>query len=1110
MSTHHPSVLFVDDEPDVLEVLRHLFERRMEVLTATSADEALKLLRSRSIDLLVTDQKMPEMTGIQLVAQARSEGIEITTILLTAYTQPADLIAAINEGQVYRYVTKPWDINDLTMTVKNALEAVQLRKDKEQLVNSLRKRVEALSVMYEVSRESANDAPTHEAIVDRLLSVVGRVLPHDCSAALIDPSDGHSLSLRIRCQSALGEKGLLTVKEAVLMQHRKATGVILPEDRVLTRVNVVGRDGHLVGGPSSFSSSLVVPLVTGGQVVGTLALFSAKPETYSTEDGELLDLLVNQVGDAISSLRAAESAHRTRIERMVEAMVDGVVLTDERNQVVVMNSAARTLLKLSETSDKAQSRLLEERLGFAPYEMVRGWEYGGQKVFREQLKLNDRTVHLTVSPVADPAGSLKGVVLAMRDVTEQKLLEDRKDEFVSMVSHELRTPLTSITGALDLVLNFISGDINDKQRRYLEMARDSTEKLNALVDDLLDLSKFAKGHMRMNFEFTHLDQLVERVVEKYSPAFTEKAIALSVEIPPKAVKILADPNRLQQVFNNLLTNAVKFTPENGHARVEVKMSEGAPGFVFISVWNSGEPIAEADLTRIFDRFEQARTARTRTIRGTGLGLSICRNIVESHGGRIWAEPVPTGARFVAVLPTEPAAEYLNPMEQAAAQQHHSQPPTGPRGSVLIVEDSFETAAILKSSLLMRNFQVYVATTGEEGLSLARKVRPDVICLDIALPDYDGLKLAEIFRHDPDTRQAPLLVFSGFDERQEALRRAEAFMLKPLRPDAFIASIDGLMSRNRRRKGKVVVVDDDAQIRAVCCEVLANSGFETLEAGTLAEARKHLLDARPDLLLLDVVLPDGDGLTFFEELKAERASQPLSVIFISAKTDTSSKVRALKLGGDDYLTKPFDALELGARVESVMMRRSAEAISSPTTHLPGSAAIEREVVRRLKEQKPFAFCYLDLDNLKAYNDYYGFAKADGVVRQTGDLLRETFARDAMQSDFLGHVAGDDFVFICSSGTVDTVCEKVIEAFDRIIPLYYDQVDRERGYIEAEDRFGQRRRFPIMSVSIVAVMSDGVSADHSDLARRAAELKKKAKAVVGSVYLRSDKPKIVPSS
>ena len=131
-------------------------------------------------------------------------------------------------------------------------------------------------------------------------------------------------------------------------------------------------------------------------------------------------------------------------------------------------------------------------------------------------------------------------------------------------------------------------------------------------------------------------------------------------------------------------------------------------------------------------------------------------------------------------------------------------------------------------------------------------------------------------------------------------------------------------------------------------------------------------------------------------------------------------------------KPFDALELGARVESVMRRKEVDG-SSPTTQLPGSAAIEREVQRRLREGGRFAFCYLDLDNLKAYNDYYGFAKADGVVKQTGDLLREIIAQEGIAGDFLGHVAGDDFVFIVDPARVDAICDKTIEAFDRIIPL-----------------------------------------------------------------------------
>jgi diguanylate cyclase (GGDEF)-like protein len=171
-------------------------------------------------------------------------------------------------------------------------------------------------------------------------------------------------------------------------------------------------------------------------------------------------------------------------------------------------------------------------------------------------------------------------------------------------------------------------------------------------------------------------------------------------------------------------------------------------------------------------------------------------------------------------------------------------------------------------------------------------------------------------------------------------------------------------------------------------------------------------------------------------------------------------------------------------------------------LPGSGAIEREVQRRLRAREPFAFCYLDLDNLKAYNDYYGFAKADGVVRQTADLMREIMTLHGKPGDFLGHVAGDDFVFITTPGTCDPVCQKAIEAFDRIIPLYYDRTDRDRGYIETDDRFGEKRRFPIMSVSIVAVMSDG-KLDHSALARDAADLKKRAKATAGSVFLRNDR-------
>jgi DNA-binding response OmpR family regulator len=429
--------------------------------------------------------------------------------------------------------------------------------------------------------------------------------------------------------------------------------------------------------------------------------------------------------------------------------------------------------------------------------------------------------------------------------------------------------------------------------------------------------------------------------------------------------------------------------------------------------------------------------------------------------------------------------------------------TEPKATVLLVEDEAELAVVLKAVLLGGGYRVVLSRTGDEALQAARRHRLDLIVLDQRLPDVEGLKLLEIFRHDPDTRQARVLMTSGLELRNEALQRGAAgFLLKPVTKDKLLAAVDAAMALRGRGRGRILVVDDDPNIAAVCAEVLVNQGFEVDRAGTLADAKLLVNDKRPDLLLLDVMLPDGDGLSFFESLKAERAASPLSVVFISARADTSAKVRALKLGGDDYLTKPFDALELGARVESVLQRRSSEAQSSPTTHLPGSQAIEREVQRRVAERKPFAFCYLDLDNLKAYNDYYGFAKADGVVRQTGDLLREIFGRHGKDEDFLGHVAGDDFVFMTTPDSVDELCLRLIDGFDRIIPLYYDRADRDRGFIEGADRFGEHRKFPIMTVSIVAVLSDGTDS-HAELARHAAELKLKAKAIRGSVFLRSDR-------
>jgi GGDEF domain-containing protein len=247
------------------------------------------------------------------------------------------------------------------------------------------------------------------------------------------------------------------------------------------------------------------------------------------------------------------------------------------------------------------------------------------------------------------------------------------------------------------------------------------------------------------------------------------------------------------------------------------------------------------------------------------------------------------------------------------------------------------------------------------------------------------------------------------------------------------------------------------------------------------------------------MPGIDGYRTAEMIRSDPSISMAPIMFLSARGDTADKVRAFRSGAEDYMVKPFDAAELLARVAKALDRQARELGASPTTQLPGADAIQGEIERRLKEDATAVACYLDLDNLKAFNDYYGYAKANAVIRQTSDVIRFVVQRFGGPGDFIGHIAGDDFVFITSADRVDEVCVAICERFDHLIRLYYDPADRERGYIEAKDRFGVHRKFPIMSVSIAAI-SLSKSKTYAGLAELAAVGKATAKAIPGSSYVR----------
>jgi signal transduction histidine kinase/DNA-binding response OmpR family regulator len=1081
-------ILFVDDEPEVLALLRRTFPAAdgYESLTARTGEEALRILGERAVDLLVTDQRMPRMTGIELVERARRARPDLCAILLTAYTDPREVVDAINRGEVYRYVVKPWESADLRQTVLRALEQVQLKRERERLLAETERRLAALEAASEIARE-VGAAEGHARLLERVVERLPRVVPCDVAAAVLAPPGGPA-TLIIHPVTELGEAALLRVKEDALAAFRGATGEPLDEARLEVRVTGRGAGGGDGRRAAAFASRLTLPVSPCGATGGVVLVESVAPDAFGPGDARVLDVLVNEVAGALRALAERIAGERERLARVVECMADGLLYASGGDEVVA-NPAARRMLG-APLDGPLHAAWLKEKLGFYPFDLVRGHADAGGAYVTEEVAIGERVLASTVSAVKERSGRTAGVAVALRDVTEQKRLEERKEEFVQVMSHELRTPLTSIAGALDLVLRGLAGPVEPKQERYLRLARESSEKLNAVVDDLLDVARLAKGKLRMQPEVVFLDELVRSTLDRYHAAAAERGQELAVEGADEPVRLLADGARLGQVLSNLLTNAVKFTPDNGVIRVSVLRSPALPGVAGFSVWNGGEGIPEADLERIFEKFEQARTERTRRVRGTGLGLAISRGIVEAHGGSIWAESAAgAGARFVAVLPEAPPAA---PPER---------PPLAADAPVALVVDEPVASLLVAGVLRGAGIPCHRAATAEDAVALARLHRPRLVVWDPLLPALRGVPLAAILRHDADTRRAAVLAVCPPAGRELAFRAgADVVVEKPASPAALADAAAALVRQGRPAGARVLVVDDDAAIRAICGEVLRAHGYEVEEADRCAAACRAVAERRPDVVLLDVQLPDGDGFSLLEALSAARAAEPFATVFLSARGEIGDKVRGLRLGADDYLTKPFDAQELVARVDAVLRRREAALHASPTTRLPGGRAIDEEVERRLQAGLPFALSYVDLDNLKAYNDTYGYAKADGVLLQTAGILRDLVAARGGEGAFLGHVGGDDFVLLTAPDRAGPVCAEAIAAFDRVIPLYYDREDRERGYIEAADRYGTRRRFPMLSMSVATVVAPpGRFHQHADLARAAAEVKQRAKRIAGSVHV-----------
>jgi diguanylate cyclase (GGDEF)-like protein len=306
-----------------------------------------------------------------------------------------------------------------------------------------------------------------------------------------------------------------------------------------------------------------------------------------------------------------------------------------------------------------------------------------------------------------------------------------------------------------------------------------------------------------------------------------------------------------------------------------------------------------------------------------------------------------------------------------------------------------------------------------------------------------------------------------------------------------------------QRATVLIVDDDPDLRQLLSKELEVAGFVVIGVADGQTALDTLDEVTPDVLVIDVLMPNMDGYELTKRIRTLPAASHVPIIILTALNETDDLVRGLDAGADDYLVKPFGPAELLARVRA-KIRRAAETSLQPLTRLPGNIAIDRELNRRLRDDVPWALLYVDMDNFKAFNDVYGFVHGDEAIVMLGRILLEVSHAHGAHGDFVGHIGGDDFVVVTTPPQAEPIAQEAIEQFDRDIRTLYSREDSERGTIVTKDRRGIVRSFPLMTISIGIISCERSSITNlAQIGEIAAELKHFAKSKPGSVYVKDQR-------
>ncbi|MBD2137032.1 response regulator [Anabaena sp. FACHB-1237] len=897
------TILVVDDDPQILGLLQTLLTPwGMKIITLNDSRELLSMWENQQLDMLILDVEMPHINGIQLCQMIRNQpqGSELPILFLTVHNN-AEVVNEVFSAGADDFVNKPIIEAELITRIINRLERVRLRKRIEKSENhQLVERKSHGEHIEDNYHKLVEVYPDGIFIVQQgnfvfLNSATLGLFGVSTKAELLGKSimnfvqEGYQIQIQDHLQSVLRNQQSITLHEVEFIKLDKT---VIDVQIVMAPLRYKGVE----------SIQIIARDITGRKQT-ELALQKAKNELELRVAERTAELIA--VNYQLQIEQEALRISQTRFQGILSIADDAIISIDNDQKITLFNQGAEKIFgyNAEDVIGKSLDLLLPLRFVQAHHNYVDDFGKTNnsarrmgerREIFGRRQDGSEFAAEASISKLDVGAESVYTVIL--RDITERRQIEKMKDEFVSVVSHELRTPLTSIHGSLGMLNSGLLPTNSEQGRRLLQIATDSTERLVRLINDILDIERIESGKVKMEKEICNLSDLINSALNVMQSLADKVNVNLSISSLP--VKIWADPDRIVQVFTNLLSNAIKFSVAGSTVYLIVEQQEDQ---LLVTVKDSGRGIPADKLHSIFERFQQVDSSDSRNHDGTGLGLAICKSIVQQHDGSIWVESVlGSGSSFYLTLPI------LAIYPDIAVNQSVNRTPVINKNKsplVLVCDDDQAILAELKSLLKKGGYRVITVASGEEAIASAITYQPDVILLDLLMPEMNGWETMAILKEREDTQHIPIVICSVYKQNHSHATSKDFvdWISKPIEEISLLHSLKQVISEPLK-KLKILIVEDDQNLAKLLVTVFERHEIETFLAKTGQEAIHLSQKVHPDLLILDLILPGSDGFTVVDWLKQHNQLCNIPLVIYSAKDLDESEHNRLKLGYTEFLTK----------------------------------------------------------------------------------------------------------------------------------------------------------------------------------------------------------------